>query len=103
MAKGDFSFFLVSFNTESFALEIVKLGRGDICSSRGIIFPTHNNNKKKDAWKVFQTHYLFLTSYFVYGPTKWRLLATSPSRFPAANAGIGDSCSRYTSVGLVTG
>ena len=41
------SHFLASFNTESSALEIVKPGREDICSSRGIIFPTHNKKKKK--------------------------------------------------------
>ena len=47
------SHFLVSFNTESSALEIVKPGREDICSSRGIIFPTHNNKKKKKRLESF--------------------------------------------------
>ena len=34
---------------------------------QGTTFPTQK--KKKNAWKIFQTHYLFLTSSFAYGPT----------------------------------
>ena len=33
--------FWVSFNTQSLALKTVTPGKGDICSSRETIFPTH--------------------------------------------------------------